>query len=119
MTGVDTAWARGELREFLLISAHVPYPNSPGSGVVRFGSHQRGSDYEVAGRAHVVEQILDRVLTGSRTRPDPMREPGPTARWGQLRELAGRAMTQLEREDNLRSKLGDGAPHLDAGRMHP
>jgi len=39
--------------------------------------------------------------------------------WEQRRQAAQRAIVQLERQEELREKLGDNAPLLDAGRMHP
>lgn len=69
---------------------------------------------DAAAAAHVVELILDRVLPGWRkTRPDG----DGVYRW--LREQAARAKAQIQREDELREKLGDGAPEMDAGDLHP
>ncbi|SMO84565.1 Protein of unknown function (Hypoth_ymh) [Geodermatophilus aquaeductus] len=40
-------------------------------------------------------------------------------RWSQRREAAQRAVTLLQRQAELREKLGDNAPTLDASRLHP
>lgn len=118
MSGLDVPWALGELRAFLRSSDQVAHQNAPGDSVVVIGTYQRESDDLVAGRAQVVEQIIDRVLPdwrgNERRTSDQRRE-----RWVFLREQASRAAAELERAEELRARLGDDAPHLDAGQMHP
>lgn len=63
----------------------------------------------------MVEQILDRVLRGWRESV-PL---DPHNRWQQERQAAQRAIVQLERAAEIREKLGDDAPQLDAAQMHP
>jgi Protein of unknown function (Hypoth_ymh) len=116
MTQLDISWALEQLRSFLRVTDQVGYNNSPGEVLV-MGTHMRGSETEAAGLAHVVEQILDRVISDwPRHAPSdqPKRRP-----WNHLRDWAGRAIAQLERQEELREKLGDNAPLLDAGRLHP
>lgn len=112
MTRLDVEWAIAEIDKFLLVTAQVRPAPSP--GVVHLGTVMRGSQVEAAAAAHVVEQILDRVLGGWRgERP----EQDPQYRW--LRDQAARAKSQIQRADELAEKLGDDAPEMDAGNLHP
>lgn len=72
-------------------------------------------DSVVVAEAPVVEKIPDRVIPGWRATV-PLRD---TNRWTRHREAAQRALTELEREAELRQHLGDDAPILDAGALHP
>lgn len=107
MSALDTVWAIGELEAFV---------HASGSD----GMYQREGDEVVAKHAHVAEQILDRVLPGWRARedqrPKKLREYEP---WGFLRDSASRGITALKRQDELREKLGDDAPQISAGNLHP
>lgn len=117
MTQLDTEWAIEQLRAFLHATDQVAYDNS-GGGVFVMGTHMRGSEAEASGLAHVCEQILDRVLPKWRTAPD--RSKGKAReQYDNLREWSGRAIAQLERQEELRDKLGDNAPTMDVARLHP
>lgn len=112
MSKLDGAWAIEEIDKFLHVTAQV-HPDT-GPGVVFFGTVMRGPSTEAAARAHVVEQILDRVLPGWRKdRPDKDKD----YRW--LRGQASRGKEQIKRGDELADKLGDGAPAMDASNLHP
>ncbi len=113
MTKLDARWSIEQIDAFLFTTDRVARKSTP--DVVRLGTAQRGSQVDASGQAHVVELILDRVLPVWRhsARPDPDPE------WKWLRNWAARAKAQLEREDELREHLGDGAPEMDAGRLHP
>lgn len=69
------------------------------------GTHQRSSDQEVAGRAHIEEQTLDRALPAWRSAAPP----ATGGKWSQLRDWAARGNTTLERAEELRERLGDNA----------
>lgn len=112
MTGLNKDWALQEIHKFLYASDRV-LSDSP----YVIGLFQRESDSVVAEHAHVVEKILDQVLPGWRSnlgKPDAKGDA-----WDQLRDAAARGKTALEREDEIRQNLGDGAPQLDAGQLHP
>jgi hypothetical protein len=112
MTTLDRQWAIAEIDEFLHVTAQVN-PNRPGSGVVYMGTVMRGPSTDAAQRAHVVEQIMDRVLRGWRAdRPEKDKD----YRW--LRDQASRTRVALEREAELAEKLGDNAPDMDAANLH-
>ncbi|ARR77597.1 putative DNA restriction-modification system [Mycobacterium intracellulare subsp. yongonense] len=119
MSAIDSGWAINALQEFIRATDQVAYDNRPGSGVVIMGTHQRASDSEVAELAHVAEQILDRVLPEWRHADDRPSEVRHKARWNHLRDWAGRGIAALRREQELREKLGDDAPHISAGHLHP
>jgi len=113
VTKLDARWSIEQIDAFLFTTDRVARKSTP--NVVRLGTAQRGSQVDASGQAHVVEMILDRVLPVWRqtARPDPDPE------WKSLRNWAARARAQLEREEELREHLGDGAPEMDAGRLHP
>lgn len=107
---MDVEWALTELRTFVELTTLVTPPPTP--GVVFFGDdrYPKGRG-EIPAAAQVIEQVLDRVLPDWRsTIPE---------RWQQHREAANRAIAQLEREEELRERLGNNAPVLNAARLHP
>lgn len=109
MSGLDRDWATEQLSTFIHLTEYVPstHPNV-------FGTFIRGKNEEIAGQAHVVEQILNRVLPAWKS------ELKVTNRqWDGIRELASRARTQLQREQELQDKLGDDAPRISAADLHP
>lgn len=113
MAKLDPAWAIDEIDKFMYTTDQVD-KNRPGSGVVFMMTFMRGSATEASQRAHVVEQILDRVMPGwSRERPKKDDE------YVWLRDKASRAKTVLERSAELAEKLGDNAPDMDAANLHP
>ncbi|MDB6426200.1 TIGR02391 family protein [Curtobacterium sp. 20TX0008] len=74
-----------------------------------------GSKSEIVAAAQIVEKILDRVLP--RWRSDV--EVDNKGRWQQHREAAQRAVVEIESRALLAEKLGDNAPNLNAGGLHP
>lgn len=109
MSGMDRGWAIEQLSSFIHLTAYVA---STSPNVI--GSFIRGNQEEIAGQAQVVEQILDRTIPGWRAQ---LRET--KRRWDGLRELASRARTQIQREQELQEKLGDDAPRISAADLHP
>jgi hypothetical protein len=88
--------------------------------VVVFSSSRsnRGKPADIIASAHVVEQILDRVL------PDWRSEISSSGnrrinRWYQHREAAQRADAALQRDAEIQERLGDSAPRLSAASLHP
>lgn len=107
MTGLDTTWAIAQLEDFLHASG-------------RDGMYQREDDEVVAEHAHVAEHVLDRVLPRWRAREDQRsKKLREYESWGFLRDSAGRGIAALKRQDELREKLGDDAPQISAGNLHP
>lgn len=114
MAKLDPEWAIEEIDAFLRATDQVGYNNRPGSGVVVFGTHMRSSETDASQRAHVVEQILDRVMPGwSKDRPKK------DSQYEWLRDHASRAKAALRRAAELAEKLGDNAPDMDAANLHP
>lgn len=113
MTKLDRTWAIAEIDAFLRVTDQVD-PNTAGSGVVFLSTVMRGPQTEADARAHVVEAILDRTLPKWRAERPPKDDE---YEW--LRGQASRARTALERAEELAEKLGDDAPEMDAGRLHP
>jgi len=112
MAKMDPAWATDELDAFLRVTAQVVPDVGP--GIAYFGTVMRGPETEASARAHVVEQILDRVLPGwKKDRP----KTGKQYEW--LRDQASRGKAALQRQSELAEKLGDNAPEMDASNLHP
>lgn len=112
MAKLDPEWAVEEIDQFLHVTSQV-VPDM-GAGMTYLGTVMRGPETEAAARAHVIEQILDRVLPGwQKERPAKDRD----FRW--LRDQASRAKAALQRAAELADKLGDNAPDMDAANLHP
>jgi len=112
VAGLDTGWAVSEIDGFLHVTGQVVPDMGP--GVAYFGTVMRGPATDASARAHVVEQILDRVLPGWKVdRPAKDKD----FRW--LRDQASRAKAELQRSEELAERLGDNAPDMDAGDLHP
>lgn len=116
--GIDIGWAREELARFLELTELYHPPDPP--GLITLTSHMsnRGAAKDIIASAHVVEQILDRVLPRWRSEvPDDHNKS--INRWYQHREAAQRADVVLLRDAEIRERLGDDAPQLSASTMHP
>lgn len=115
---IDIPWARAELAQFLKLTEFYRQPDPP--GVFSISSHlsNRGKQSEIVASAHVVEQILDRVLPRWRTEV-PADHNKSVNRWYQHREAAQRADAALQRDAEVRDRRGDDAPQLSAATMHP
>jgi len=110
MSGLDRDWAIRELGTFIHLTEYVP---SSRTNVI--GGVPRGRPEDIAGQAQVVEQILDRVIPQWRTNVDE----DEYKMWSQHREAAVRAVTQLQREQEIQEKLGDDAPRISVADLHP
>lgn len=110
---MDEEWARGELRTFIELTKIV---RPASNGIIGDFREHAGPDELIVAQAAVIEQILNRVIPLWRTEV-------PAApnrfRWKQHWEAATRALSQLERAEELRQKLGDDAPTLSASSLHP
>jgi uncharacterized protein (TIGR02391 family) len=112
MAKLDPDWAIDEINAFLHVTAQVTPDMGP--GIAYFGTVMRGPKTEASQRAHVVEQILDRVLPGwAKDRPEK------DSKFSWLRDQASRAKAALQRQEELAEKLGDNAPDMDAANLHP
>lgn len=113
---IDEQWALTELRAFISATTLVSPPQTYGD-IVFIGDDRatRAPRDEVVAAAEVVEQILDQISPRWRTEVAEDQKH----RWEQHREAAQRAVVRLERAAEVRAKLGENAPTLDAGRLHP
>ena len=109
---MDVGWALAQLRKFEQMTL---MRNMSGRGFITTSNATAAPDADVTKEAPVIEQILNRVIPDWRTTI----ELDPSNRWTRHREATMRAITTLEREAELREKLGDNAPTLDASRLHP
>ncbi|MFD5106328.1 TIGR02391 family protein [Streptomyces cinereoruber] len=115
---LDIDWARGELARFLELTELYRPPDPPGVLLFSSSLSNRGSQSDIIASAHVVEKILDRVLPRWKTEV-PSDSNETTNRWCQHREAAQRADAALQRDAEIRERLGDDAPQLSAATMHP
>jgi len=111
MSKMDVEWAVREVDEFLVVTRQVVPDMGP--GITYFGTVMAGPATEASAKAHVVEQILDRALTGWRQGRPPKDKD-----FSWLRDQAARARTALLRSAELADKLGDNAPDMDAANLH-
>ncbi|MFG3255304.1 TIGR02391 family protein [Streptomyces sp. NPDC048172] len=115
---IDIPWVRDQLAEFLSLTELYRPADPPGVTMVGFTHRMnRGSDEAIIASAHVVEQILDRVLPQWRTEVPADRNKSVN-RWCQHREAAQRADAALVCDAEVRQHLGDDAPQVSAGAMH-
>ncbi|MFI8514020.1 TIGR02391 family protein [Streptomyces sp. NPDC085460] len=112
---IDVDWARSEIAKFLELTTMYS-PSIP--NVISLHLETRGSDDEIIASAQVIEQILDRILPTWRTTV-PSENNTTLNRWCQHREAAQRADVALQRDAEIRERLGDDAPQLSAATMHP
>lgn len=108
-------WVLAELDKFL-DQTTMRYPD-PVPGFVDMTGHKItvASDEDITKQAHVVEQVLDRVV------PDWHDFDANTEvnRWMRHRTAALRAREALLREAEVRENLGENAPELSAAELHP
>ncbi|MFJ9086891.1 MULTISPECIES: TIGR02391 family protein [unclassified Streptomyces] len=115
---IDIPWARAELAEFLKLTELYRPPDPPGVAIVSSSLSNRGNQSDIVASAYVVEQILDRVVPRWRTEVTADRNKRVN-RWCQHREAAQRADVALQRDAEVRERLGDDAPQVSAATMHP
>lgn len=110
---MDVEWALEELRKFVAMTVTRSTRGLSNAPIREFMTPTPEAD--IIAQAPVAEAIVDRVIPDWRT---AIRK-APSLRWSQLREASQRGITILERQAELREKLGDDAPTLDASRLHP
>lgn len=117
MSGLDTAWAELKLEEFLHESDWELDRDRPFDEVAP-PMRMVGSDAVATEMSYVVERILDRVTPGWPTRPE---NPATDfdSKWNHLRTMCRRGLAALRMDAEIRERLGDGAPQMDAGKLHP
>jgi hypothetical protein len=110
---MDVQWAIWELKQFVEMTA---LKTEPRTGLLTgTRSATVAASAEIVPAAQVVEQILDRVVSGWRSSI----AANVGYRWAQMREASQRAIAQLERADEIAEKLGEAGPNLRAGALHP
>lgn len=112
---MDEAWVLEQLDSFI---AHtVPTPDN--AAFDRGGLWSGESSDTVVGEWHVVEQIVDAVIPGWRSQPEPETDRPGWERWSYERHFAIKARAEVAVSATIREKLGDTAPKLSASSMHP
>jgi hypothetical protein len=116
MFEVNKEWALKKLKEYLQL-VKLYSPNSSGSGIYVIGSKGvlRSSMEEVYAQTHVIEKILDQVIPDWRN--ISVKPNGPLM--DRERQATIRAISELENKEETQKNLGDGAPSVDIGKLHP
>lgn len=111
---MNTEWVLAELDKFIDQTV-MRYPD-PVPGVVdmtgRMITAATGED--ITKQAHVVEQILDRVVPDWRD----LDASTNVNRWMRHRTASLRAKEALLRDQEIRENLGENAPELSAAELH-
>ncbi|MFE9688014.1 TIGR02391 family protein [Streptomyces sp. NPDC006285] len=105
--GMNRDWVIKEIEKFLRLSARLA---SSGGGW-----QYSGTTAEIVAAAYSVEKIADRLVPDWRS---SIRK-SPSSKWEQLHEAAQRAKTAVDRDSEIGEMLGDDAPRLSAGHLHP
>ncbi|HMR49034.1 MAG TPA: TIGR02391 family protein [Arachnia sp.] len=108
MSDLNKQWAKKQLEHYLWATTKVPNGELTAAGNPRMRLRVTGDELEKLG--YVVGQIIIRVF------------PGIELNWhwtAHVRERALQALTELEREEELRQNLGDSTPPLSATELHP
>ena len=111
---MNVEWAVQQIDAFLDVTQQVAYPNNPNSGVFVMGTTMRGSENAASEAAHVVERILDVALPDWRKRVST-----PDREYAGLRDQASRGRAALLRDHEIVEMLGDAAPRVSLGELHP
>ena len=90
---IDIAWARAELTEFLKLTELRRPPSSPGIVEISSRMVNASSKEQIVAKAHVVEQVLNRVLP--RWRADISDSVNRVNRWNKHREAAVDALERV------------------------
>lgn len=111
---MNVEWAIEQLDNFITATA-VTYVESP-PGSIGFHSYKTARpEDDIVKQAQVVEQILDRVVSGWR---DSIKKKD-RQKWSVHNEASIRAREALVRAEEVRANLGDDAPDLSAAELHP
>lgn len=113
---MDHNWVLAELQSFIDLTELVSRPQASGRTVVA-GDNRRvkGQSDEIVKKAHVVEQILDRVIPTWRNDLEKL----DNKRWQVHRQAALRAVSEIKHHEEIAEKLGDNAPQISAAALHP
>jgi hypothetical protein len=114
MTGINVEWAIRELDTFLA-QTQMRRP-APVPGIADFTGRKvaAASNEDITRQAQVVEQVLDRVLPGWRD----LQVSNQTNQWNRHRAAALRAKEELQRQEEVRTNLGEVAPEISAANLH-
>lgn len=110
---MNIEWALTELDKFLDQTV-MSHPSVPGVVDMTGRKVTAADDEDITKQAHVVEQILDRVISDWRNL-----DASKANRWVRHRTAALRAREALVRDQEIQENLGENAPDLSAAELHP
>ncbi|PNV67670.1 TIGR02391 family protein [Enteroscipio rubneri] len=117
MVDYSIEWVVKQLDEFIELTKGR-YKGSPEDMGVWWSVS--GDSDSIKAQLPVVERIFDRFVPGWNNPPILYNLDEPTEQlWGRHRDLALRVKTFVEREQEIRCYLGDGAPNISASNLHP
>ncbi|MCK7638064.1 TIGR02391 family protein [Corynebacterium sp. P7202] len=111
---MNTEWAVEQLDSFIEATL-VTYIPSPSGAIGAHSYKTAAAEDDIVKQAQVVEQILDRVVSGWRSSIKKKRYQ----QWSVHYEASIRAREELLRAEEVRENLGDNAPDLSAAELHP
>lgn len=112
---MNTSWAIEELTKFIEETTMSYPPAVPGVVDLTGRKVTRADNDTITKRAHVVEQIFNRVIPDWKS----IKADLQTNRWMRHRAAAIRAKAALEREAEIKEHLGENAPEISAANLHP
>ena len=114
MSDIDREWAISELSKFIKAIKIIWHSFSDAFTVPDTFTVINVRE-EISSQAYVVDQILDVVF------PNWKQDfPNPRAdKWIGYYKVALRAKTALERQAEIKEKLGDNSPHITVSQLHP
>ncbi|VEI23674.1 Protein of uncharacterised function (Hypoth_ymh) [Rothia aeria] len=112
---MDYNWALAELQSFIDLTELVSPPYTPGDMYLGEERVTKGKTDEIIKSAQIIEQILDRVIPAWRN----YLEKRNNRRWQAHRQVALRAVSEIEHREEIAEKLGDKAPKISAAALHP
>jgi Protein of unknown function (Hypoth_ymh) len=110
LSRVNNEWAIEQLRKFIGSTKYIP----GGGG---YGRHAAPEEQIIA-ETQVIEQIFANVIPDWKERVKN-RDKHLFDHWQAHRQVAQRALAQLEREEELAANLGELTPNLNVAQMHP
>lgn len=117
MTAFNVDWVLQQLGEFIRLTDGKYEGNPEDEGVWWVSS---GDEDQIKLQLPVVERIFDRLLPQWRLGDYSYDADDQHERmWGKHRDLALRVCAEVSREHEISENLGDGAPLLSAGQLHP
>lgn len=114
MGDANVEWVATQLEEFVRLTDGQVRGDLEDVGV---WFQAAGSPDEILSQWAVVEQIFDRYLPGWALGDESL--SAYESEWKKQRDVAVRVLALVRRQQEIDENLGDGAPMISAGQLHP